>query len=50
MDKIRAWAVKNTACQKTGESVTGDNKDGYQKLHPGNLSDMVEPGPNTGDG
>ena len=42
MDQIRSWAVKDTSCQSSGDSVTGDGKDGYQKLHPGNLSEMVE--------
>lgn len=41
MDQIRSWAVKDTSCQSSGDSVTGDDKDGYQKLHPGNLSEMV---------
>ena len=44
MDQIRAWAVKDTSCQSSGDSVTGDDKDGYQKLHPGNLSEMVVTG------
>lgn len=44
MDTIRAWAVNGvTACRVSGDSVRGDDKDGYQKLHPGNVSDMVEP-------
>ena len=43
MDTIRAWAVKDTACRISGDSVRGDDKDGYQKLHPGNVSEMVEP-------
>jgi len=43
MDTIRAWAVSGvTACRVSGDSVRGDDKDGYQKLHPGNVSDMVE--------
>ena len=44
MDQIRAWAVKDTSCQSSGDSVTGDDKGGYQKLHPGNVSEMVVTG------
>ncbi|CAK9095309.1 unnamed protein product [Durusdinium trenchii] len=41
MDQIRGWTVKDTGCSVAGETAT-ESEPGYQKLHPGNISDMVE--------